>query len=153
MGKKITIITVFTILITSLALYFQWAEFYEGFNYSSDNLAFSIIFVSAWLLFSFYFGIIQDKKYQKFIIVYCSINIIAAIIIYIFANNKFIQAVLHPFYIWYSGPVYGFRYMLFDLFRLNTNQQTIMLITSPLGMIFSFIGYWLGSLVSKFKKS
>ncbi|WP_026884899.1 hypothetical protein [Clostridium akagii] len=78
MGKKITIITLFTIVITSLALYFQWAEFYEGFSYSSENLAFSIIFLSSWLLFSFYFGTIEDKRYQKFIIVYCGINIIAA---------------------------------------------------------------------------
>jgi hypothetical protein len=150
--NQIAIIVLFTILITCFGLYFQWAEFYDGYSYNSGNLAFSILFLSAWVLFSFYWGIIQEKKYQKFIIVYWGINIIASIAIWIFANNKFVQSVLFPFYIWCGGPLYGFRYMLFHLFLLDLNEQTIILITSPLGISFSFIGYWLGCRILKSKK-
>ncbi|WP_279222119.1 hypothetical protein [Clostridium sp. JN-9] len=36
---------------------------------------------------------------------------------------------------------------------LNIDVQELILITSPLGMLSSFIGYWLGSWVSKFSES
>lgn len=151
--KQIGSISLFTIVITYLALYFQWAEFYKGYSYDNFNLFVSIVFLLAWLLFSFYWGIIQEKKYRKFIIVYWGINIISAITIWAFANIKFIQAFLYPFYIWYGGPLYGFRYIFFPIIRLNIDVPSLILITSPLGIAFSFIGYWIGCLVSRLKKS
>jgi hypothetical protein len=151
--KQIVIIILFALVITYLALYFQWVEFYKGYSYSDFNFFISIIFLSAWLLFSFYWGIIRGKKYQKFIIVYWGINIISAMAIFIFANNNFIQSILFPFYIWYEGPLYGFRYVFLLVGLFNIDVPRLMLITSPLGMLLSFTGYWFGCLVSKLKNS
>ena len=146
--KNIVIITLFTIVITYLALYFQWSEFYKGYSYSSFNFGISILFLLSWALFSFYLGKIKDKKYQKFIIIYWGIDIIVSILIWIFANNKFMQSYLFPFYIWYGGPLYGFRYFFFSIGIFNIDVPLLILITSPLGILFSFIGYrfgcWLG---------
>ena len=136
------------IIITCLALYFQWAEFYKGYSLSNFNYFISITFLLIWAIFSFYWGLIQEKKYKRFIMIYWGGNIIISIIIWIFASNKLIQSLLFPFYIWYVGPLYGFKHML-----LNIDVQELILITSPLGMLSSFIGYWLGSWVSKFSES
>ena len=149
MRKKQIIITIlFMIIITCLALYFQWAEFYKGYSLSNFNYFISITFLLIWAIFSFYWGLIQEKKYKRFIMIYWGGNIIISIIIWIFASNKLIQSLLFPFYIWYVGPLYGFKHML-----LNIDVQELILITSPLGMLSSFIGYWLGSWVSKFSES
>jgi len=146
--KQIIITILFMIIITCLALYFQWAEFYKGYSLSNFNYFISITFLLIWAIFSFYWGLIQEKKYKRFIMIYWGGNIIISIIIWIFASNKLIQSLLFPFYIWYVGPLYGFKHML-----LNIDVQELILITSPLGMLSSFIGYWLGSWVSKFSES
>lgn len=151
--KKIAAFALFTIVITCLALYFQWTEFFKGYSYSSFNLFVSVIFLLAWLLFSFYWGNFQNKEYRKFIVVYWGINIISAIVIWAFTNNGFIQSFMFPFYIWYGGPLYGFRYIFFSLNRLNIDVPSLMLITAPLGILSCFIGYWFGCLVSKLKES
>lgn len=150
--KHICTIAVFTILITYLALYFQWAEFYKGYSYDIFNLFVSIVFLLAWSLFSFYWGKIQQKEYLKFTVVYWGINLISAIGIWAFANSKFVQSFLFPFYIWYGGPLYGFRYIFFPLNRLTIDVPSLILITSPLGILFCFIGYWFGSRTLKLKK-
>ena len=145
MIKQIAKVTIFTITITYLALHFQWLEFYKGYSYSEDNLFFSIIFLLAWLQFSFYFGIIQEKKYLKFINVYWGIGIITSLLIYIFANNQSRESLVRfPFYIWYGGPLYGFRYAIFMLFGISIDISILMLMTSLLVMLSCFIGYWLG---------
>jgi len=143
----------FTIIITYIALYFNWSEFYKGYSLSGFNLFASIIFLSIWAIFSFYWGIIQEKKYQKLLITYWGINIITSIGIWIFANNKLIQSFLFPFYIWYGGPLYGFRHMLNSLNIFNIDVPSFVLITSPLGILCCFIGYWLGCWVSKLRES
>ncbi|MBK1811225.1 hypothetical protein JHL18_11340 [Clostridium sp. YIM B02505] len=150
--KQIAIISLFTFAITYLALYFQWAEFYKGYSYSSFNLFISIIFLLAWLLFSFYWGKIQRNKYIKFIVVYWAINIISAIAIYASSNNQLIQAVLFPFYIWYGGPLYGFRYIFLAPVRLSIDIPILMVITSPLGLLSCFTGYWYGDKTAKLKE-
>ncbi|KOA19713.1 hypothetical protein CLHOM_18020 [Clostridium homopropionicum DSM 5847] len=151
--KQIAIITLFTIIITYLAVYFQWAEFYEGYGYSESNFSFSIIFLFVWGTFSYYWGKTQEKKYLRFIIVYWGIGIIASILIWIFANNQLIQSFLFPFYIWYGIPLYGFRYIPFLLCRLSIDIPSLILITSPLGILCSLLGYWLGCQLSKLIKS
>lgn len=150
---KILIVIPFTIAITCVALYFQWGEFYKGFGFDSDNLAFSILFLITWAFFSSYFGFIQEKKYEKFFIVYWGINIISAIFIWIFANNTLVQSLLTPFYIWYGGPLYGFRYIPFAAYRANITVPTLILVTSPLGILSNFIGYFMGFRISNFKRS
>lgn len=151
--KQIGIITAFTIIVTYFALYLQWAEFYKGYSYDVFNLFVSVIFLLAWLLFSFYWGRIQQKKYERFTIVYWGINIISAIGLWIFSYNKLVQSVLFPFYIWFGGPLYGFRYILFSLNRVSIDIPTLILITSPLGILFCFIGYWCGRRTSKLKEA
>lgn len=148
--NQIGIITVFTIIVTFFALYLQWAEFYKGYSYDIFNLFVSVAFLLAWLLFSFYWGKIQQKKYQKFNIVYWGINIVSAIGIWMFSYNKLAQSFLSPFYIWYGGPLYGFRYILLSL---RIDMPTLILITSPLGVLSCFIGYWFGSRTSKLKEA
>jgi len=106
-----------------------------------------------WGTFSYYWGKIREKKYLRFIIVYWGIGIIASILIWIFANNPLIQSFLFPFYIWYGGPLYGFRYIPFILHRLSIDVPSLILITSPLGILSPFIGYWLGCRVSKLMES
>jgi hypothetical protein len=150
----LTLFAIFTIIITCLALYFQWGEFYEGYSYSNFNLFVSIIFLSAWLLFSFYIGgRIQEKIYQKFIIVYWGIGIITSIFIRLFANNQSVQSYLFPFYIWCGGPLYGFRYIFFSIGIFDIDVPSLILITSPLGILSCFIGYWLGCWSSKLQES
>jgi len=151
--KEISIITLFTIIITCIALDFQWNEFYKGYSYNDWNFYCSIIFLLAWLLFSFYWGRIKRKEYRKFIIVYWGINIISSIFIWAFANNKLIQSFLAPLYIWYGGPLYGFRYLFFPLNRIIIDVPSLILILSPLGMTSCFICYWCGSRSLKIKKS
>ncbi|GKU28635.1 hypothetical protein [Clostridium folliculivorans] len=150
--KQIAITSLFTSVITYLALYFQWAEFYKGYSYGGFNLFISIIFLLAWLLFSFHFGKVQQKKYIKFIVVYWGINIISAIAILAFANNELIQAVLFPFYIWYGGPLYGFRYIFLESVRWSIDIPILMVITSPLGLLSCFTGYWYGDKKAKLKE-
>jgi hydrogenase-4 membrane subunit HyfE len=129
-------------VITVIALFFQWPEFYKGYSYDSFNLTISIIFLFEWLIFSLFWGKSQEKNYLKFLLVYWCINIISAIGIYVFPYSKLIQSLLFPFYIWFGGPLYGFRYMFFPL---SISMPSLILITSPLGILFSFIGYFLGS--------
>ena len=173
--KQTATIIIFVITVTCIALYFNWTEFYEGYSYFNFNLFISIIFLSAWILFSFYWGIIEKEKYKKFIIVYWGISSIASIVIWILCNTKLTNLFISPFYvwyggtlskfrhiivhyklmdsflllfyIWYGGPLYGFRYIL------KIDRPSLMLITSLLGMLSCFIGYWFGCLVSKLKKS
>lgn len=139
------VISLFTFLITCLALYLQWPEFYKGYSYGSFNLFVSIIFLLAWLLFSFYFGKIQQRQYRKFIVIYWGTNIISAIAILGFYNNQLIQSVLFPFYIWYGGPLYGLRYIFLVSVRLSIYIPILMVITSPLGLLSCFTGYWYGN--------
>lgn len=141
MIKQIVKVIIFTIAITYLVLHFQWLEFYKGYSYSEENLLFSIIFLLAWLLFSFYWGMIQEKKYLRFISIYWGIGIIACLIICIFANT---QSFLFPFYIWYGGPLYGFRYAILMLCGISIDRTILMLITLPFGIVSCFTGYWLG---------
>lgn len=148
---KILSIFLFTIIITCLALYFQWAEFYEGYSISSDNLAFSVLFLLTWVIFSFYWGFIKEKKYKKFIAIYWGINIIMGILFFLFNNNTLIKSILNPFYIWYGGPLYGFLNPFAYTPKTNMDIPNLILLTSPLGMLFNFIGYFAGSLLSKLK--
>lgn len=153
MKKQIAIISLFTVIITYVFIYFQWAEFYEGYGYSESNFSSSIIFLFAWGTLGYYLGKTQEKKYLRFIIIYWGIGIAASILIWIFANNQLIQSFLFPFYIWYGAPLYGFRYIPFLLYRLSIDIPNLILITSPLGILCSLIGYWLGHKVSKLIKS
>jgi hypothetical protein len=151
---QIAIISLFTIIITCLALYFQWTEFFKGYSYNSFNLSVSIIFLITWLTFSFCWGIVEGKIFKNFIIIYWGINIVAAIIICLGANIKFIQETLFLFYIWFVGPLYGLRYIFFRYmdFMVNINAQNFMLLTAPVGILISLIGYRLGSCIPKQKK-
>ncbi|MDP4146583.1 MAG: hypothetical protein Q8936_19255 [Bacillota bacterium] len=178
---NIAIITLFTIVITFLSLLSQWSEFYNGYSYYNFNLFVSIVFLMAWLLFSFYWGIIQEEKYQKFMVIYWSVGIASSIAIWILSKTKLTSIFLSPFYTWagglyyqvkqiasyyglfdstilafytwFGGPLYGFRSIFFSLNGISIDRPTLMLITSPLYIIFCFIGYKLGGLVSRVKKS
>jgi hypothetical protein len=152
--KQVAIISIFSIIITYLALFFQWTEFFKGYSYNGFNLYVSIMFLVAWFTFSFFWGIAEGKIFKKFIIIYWGINIVAAIIFCLGTNIKFIQETLFLFYIWFVGPLYGLRYIFFRYmdFMVNIGMQNFMLLTAPLGMLFSSLGYWIGCKVSKLIK-
>lgn len=78
---------------------------------------------------------------------------ISAIAIYTFSNNQLIQSVLNPFYIWYGGPLYGFRDIFLASVRLSIDIPILMVITSPLGLLSCFTGYWHGDKTAKLKES
>lgn len=141
MIKQIAKVIVFIIAVTYFALNFQWLQFYKDYSYSEENLLFSIIFLLAWLLFSCYWGIHQEKKYLKFISIYWGIGIVMSLLICIFGNN---QLFLFPVYIWYGGPLYGFRYAILLLFDISIDRSILMLSTLPLVILSCFIGYWIG---------
>ena len=151
--KQIAIISIFIIVITCFDLYFQWSNFFQLSVVNNYTYSFpaSLLFLLEWLLFSFYWGLDKDKKYQKFITVYWGINIFVVIVIVIFANNNFIQEVLFLLYIWYQAPLSGLGVEYLPW--LNNGGHTAVLITSTLGMLFSYIGFWLGLFVSKWTKS
>ncbi|MDP4146582.1 MAG: hypothetical protein Q8936_19250 [Bacillota bacterium] len=154
--KQIIIITIFTIVITCLDLCFQWSDLFGLSVYSTYIVSFpaSLIFLLVWLLFSFYWGLEQEKKYQKFITIYWGCNIVAILFIAIFPYNQLIQEVLYLLYIWCEGPIYGLLFIPvhFPWINEHITKQAFMLITAPLGMVFSFIGFRIGLSISKFKK-
>ncbi|GKX68179.1 hypothetical protein [Inconstantimicrobium mannanitabidum] len=146
------IIFIFAIAVTCTALCYNWPEFYEGYSFCIDNLYIGIIFLLAWLIFSLFFGLPNQRKYIKYISIYWSIDIITSLLFWIFSNTQFSDLVLYPFYIWYSGPLYGFRLLFYNVNTL-IDRPALALVTAPLGLITCFIGYGLGMLVKRFKKS
>lgn len=150
--KQISKITIFTIVITCLDLCFQWSNIFqlsEVPDYTSSFPA-SLVFLLAWLLFSLYWGIDKDKKYQKFITIYWGVNIFVNIVIVVFANSNFIQEVLFLPYIWYEGSLYGLGFLATKFSWLDTNIYTAILVISPL--MFSYIGFWLGGFIAKWTR-
>jgi len=111
------------------------------------NFVVSTMFISLWFIFSFYWGIKKEKKYKKFILIYWGINFVSFVLIWIVILNNSSALFLIPFSIWYGSPVYGFSYLL------KSNISTLVLVTAPLGLIFSALGYWIGLIVSKINKS
>jgi hypothetical protein len=112
-------------------------------NYATFlNLMVSIAFLLLWSLFSFYRGKKQNKKYLKFILIYWGINIISSIVIAIVSISNYNGLFLIPFSIWYNCPTYGIRYLL------NGDISKLVLITMPLGLIFSCSGYYIGLITS-----
>ena len=146
--KKIRIfsITIFVIISILVAIYFQWAEFYKGYSYDNFNFLCSIIFLFEWILVSFYFGIIKEDRYLKFIIIYWTIGIVISLIAYLLQINQSVMKVMLPLYAWYGAPLYGFRYAIFILCNTSIEVPLLMLITIPVGMFFSLIGYFTGRL-------
>lgn len=148
--QKIEIV-LFTIILTIVVLLFQWTEFYKGYSYDVYNFWYSVFFLIGWLLFSFYWGGITEKKYLKFICLYWGVSIFLNIVMYVFINNKLIQSFLFPFYTWYDGPIYGMIYGLPLSVKASVNIKNIILIMSPLCFAFSVIGYYLGNLRSRLR--
>jgi len=145
--SKGIILSLFTIIITSIAIYLNWSEFFMGNYATSFNFAVSTMFMSLWFIFSLYWGLKQEKIYKKFILIYWGINFVSFVLIWIVSQSNSSGLLLIPFSIWYGSPVYGFSYLL------KSNISTLILVTAPLGLILSALGYWIGLIVSKINKS
>lgn len=145
--SKGIVLSLFTFIITSIAIYLNWSEFFMGNYATSFNFAVSTVFMLLWFIFSLYWGAKQEKVYKKFILIYWGINIVSFALIWIVLQHRFSAASLLPFTIWYGSPVYGFAYLL------KSNISALILITAPLGLIFCTLGYWIGLMMSKVSKS
>lgn len=132
----------FTVIITLIAIYINWSEFLMGNRATVMNLITSTVFMLLWLIYSFYWGVKQEKTYKKFILVYWGINILSFLMILIVSQSEFSSLFLLPFSIWYGGPVYGFSYLL------KSNISMLIIITAPLGLMVSYLGFWIGVAVS-----
>ncbi|KMT22503.1 hypothetical protein [Clostridium cylindrosporum] len=140
--SKKAVIIIFTIVVTGISVCLNFCQFFMGNKAITFNFAISLLFLLSWTLFSIYWGTKCDKTYKKFILVYWGINIISFILIILHIES--LSGLLIPFAIWYGSPVYGFRYLL------NSNITLFTLTTALLGLIFSFLGYWMGLLGYKY---
>lgn len=145
--SKGVVLSLFAIIITSIAIYLNWSEFFMGNYATSFNFAVSTMFMSLWFIFSLYWGVKQEKIYKKFILIYWGINVVSFVLIWVASQSNSLGVFLIPFSIWYGSPVYGFAYLL------KSNISTLVLVTAPLGLIFSALGYWIGFIMSKVSKS
>lgn len=143
--SKKQLLTLFTIIITVVSIFFNFTVFLKGSRATVGNLTVSLIFLLLWFLFSSYWGIKKDREYRKFFMIYWGINLISFLIIWIIANTEFSPIYLILFTIWYGTPVYGLRYLL------KSDVLTLMIVTAPLGMICSSLGYLLGMMLEKRK--
>lgn len=142
-----TAVLIFTAVLTSVTLFFQWAEFYKGYSLSDFNLKISIDFLVLWVAFSFYWGFGNNKMYKKFFIIYSLIGIIAAFLNCIFYSTAAAK-LLYPFHILYDGTLFGFV-DVFDIIAMklsiSTMKMTVMLlIISPLLLVACSCGYKIG---------
>lgn len=144
------IIIIFAITVTCTALYYNWSEFYEGYSFCIDNLYIGIKFLLVWVIFSLFFGLLNQRKYIKYISIYWGIGIITSLLFWFFSNTQFSDLLLYPFYIWYSGPLYGFRLLFYNA-NILIDRPALALVTVPLGLITCLIGYGLGFLVKRAK--
>lgn len=144
-NKKL-ILTLFTIIITVVSAVINFPEFSKGNKATAGNLTVSVIFLLLWFLFSVYWGIKKDTEYRKFFLIYWGINLISFLLIWIVTYTKFSPVFLILFSVWYGAPVYGFRYLL------NSDVITLVIVTAPLGMICSSLGYLLGMILEKGNK-
>jgi hypothetical protein len=138
MLSKKRILSIFTIVITFTAICLNFSEFLMGNMATGLNLIVSISFLLLWAIFSFYSGIQRDTKYLRFILVYWGINIVSFVAIWIVGLTNSSAMFLLPFSIWYGAPLYGFDYIL------NSGVSVLILVTAPLGLVFSVIGYKIG---------
>ena len=154
-GKSLLLIGAFMIISTICALYFQWSEFIDGYSLSSSNTIGTIIFIVLWLIFSFYLGKKEDSIYKGFAIAYGCISIITAILTSIFAtadkfgnlvfNTDVSSKILNALYIWFYGPLYGFKMPhIYDISNI-----ALFLIVSSIIMIISLFGYTLGKSIKR----
>lgn len=143
-NKKL-VLTLFTIMITVVSIVINFPEFLKGSKATVGNLTVSIIFLLLWFLFSVYWGIKKDTEYRKFFLIYWGINLISFLLIWIAIYTKFSTIFLILFSVWYGAPVYGLRYLL------NADVTTLVMVTAPLGMICSSLGYLLGMILGKRK--
>lgn len=134
---KVIYLILFTIFNTIIAIIYNIDIFFSQKNVTVLNFIFSAIFFIFWFMFSLYMGVNKENTYQKFLFVYWGINIILNILIWLFSLSKTNLAFLFPLYFWYCSPVYGFSYLL------GTGAKLIIL-TAPLGLIFSGLGYLTG---------
>ena len=141
-------LSIFTFIITPIAIYLNWSKFLKGNSTTIFNFIVSIVFLLLWSSFSLYMGIKREKTYKRFILAYWGINIISFILILMISlSNSYDGIFLAPFAIWYGCPVYGMEYLL------KSDSTTLNLIIAPLGLIFNVLGYWIGLRISNVDKS
>ena len=143
--KGVTL-SLFALINTFIAIYLNWPEFLMGSRATIFNLIVSIVFLSLWFIFSFYYGIKRQKTYKKFLLVYWGVNIISSILIWIVSISNYSGIFLLPFAIWYGAPVYGFRFLL------DGDVSNLVIVTAALGLIVNTLGYWIGLMTSKGKE-
>ncbi len=147
-GTIIKIIGLILFIITStvISININVYDLLEGTNTTILNFSVSIAYLVLWFILSLYKGIKNEKRFRTFIIVYWGIDISSTVLMGILSLAGFkIPVFLFPFYIWYFSPLYGFNYIL------NLNIAQLILITAPLGILFSSLGYFSGLLISKSK--
>lgn len=140
---KVICLILFIIINTVTSININIYRLLEGTDTTILNFIISITFLVLWFLFSFYKGIKKERMFKKFIVVYWSINIFSAALIGVLLLAGFNPVMLLPFFIWFFGPLYGFDYIL------NLNIAQLILVTAPLGILFSSSGYFFGLSISK----
>ncbi len=142
---KVICLILFIIINTITSININIYRLLEGTNTTILNFIISITFLVLWFLLSFYKGIKKERMFKKFILVYWGINIFSAALIGVLLSAGFNPVILLPFFIWYFGPLYGFHYIL------NFNIAQLILVTAPLGILFSSSGYFFGLSLSESK--
>lgn len=143
------IIAVFTVSVTLIALGFNWIDFHEDYGMTVENTYVGVIYLLLWAVFSIYWGVIEEKRYIKFLSIYWGINIITSMFICLFVHSEFITSLLYSFFIWYLGPLSGFGIIINSPYL---TKYTLSLIVAPLGILTCFIGYGFGRLVLRLKR-
>ncbi len=142
---KVIGLILFIVTNTVISININIYTLLEGTTTTIFNLVASIVFLVLWFLLSLYKGIKKEKMFRTFLIVYWGIDIFFTVLMGILFLAGFNPIFLLPFYIWYFSPLYGFHYIL------DFNIAQLILVTAPLGILFSSLGCFSGLLISKSK--
>lgn len=142
---KVICLILFIIINTVTSININIYRLLEGTDTTILNFIISTTFLVLWFLFSFYKGIKKERMFKRFIVVYWGINIFSTALIGVLLLAGFNPVLLLPFFIWFFGPLYGFDYIL------NLNIAQLILVTAPLGILFSSLGHFFGLSLSESK--
>lgn len=128
--------TLFTMTITSVAVYLNWDNSLMGERATYYNLVVTIAYLLFWIVFSFCWGLIKDFKYQKFILIYWGIHLACFILLSI---SPGLASLIAPLVIWFGSSTYGFRYFHDSPYTVIYN-----LACGLIPLILNILGYWGG---------
>ncbi len=138
-SKKI-VIALFTITITSIAIYLNWDNSLMGTAATSFNMVVTTIYLLSWVLFSFCWGVIKDFRYYKFMLIYWGIHLFCFVLVTI---AKDMASLIIPLMIWFGSPSYGLEYF-YDF----PNRAIDNIACGIIPFILNIMGFWGGVLIS-----